>query len=97
MKMQEIRNMAKQHKINSFGKSKKDLILEIQRAEGNFDCFGKAQSFCDQYQCCFRSLCLNGYKVKTTKPPPSARSSGTGGYYNTNYLLAGMYSMKYGS
>ena len=97
MKMQEIQKMAKRLKINSFGKSKKDLILEIQRAEGNFDCFGKAQSFCDQFECCFRSACLNGYKIKTTKPTPFTYASGTSGYYNTNYLLAGMYSMKYGS
>lgn len=95
MKMQEVRKMAKKHKINSFGKSKKDLILEIQRAEGNFDCFGKANSFCDQYTCCFRSLCLDGYKTKPKKSGPHIESSGTSGYYNTNYLLAGMYSMKH--
>ncbi len=94
MKMGEVRKMAKKHKINSFGKSKKDLILEIQRAEGNFDCFGKANTFCDQHKCCFRSLCLGGYKIITTKPPPLTQSHETKDYYNTNYLLAGMYSMK---
>jgi hypothetical protein len=58
MKMQEIRVMAKALGINSFGKKKSDLIREIQRAEGNFDCFGTADGYCDQQDCRFRSLCL---------------------------------------
>ncbi|MEJ5348631.1 MAG: hypothetical protein WHS46_08070 [Desulfosoma sp.] len=58
MKMQEIRAKAKALGINSFGKKKADLIREIQRAEGNFDCFGTAQGYCDQEECCFRNLCL---------------------------------------
>ena len=94
MKMKDVRKMARRYKINSFGKSKIDLIREIQRAEGNFDCFGKANTFCDQYKCCFRSLCLGGYKVITTEPPPPTQSLETFDYYNTNYLLAGMYSIK---
>lgn len=58
MKMQEIRAKAKALGINSFGKKKADLIREIQRAEGNFDCFGTARDYCDQLECCFRDLCL---------------------------------------
>lgn len=58
MKMQEVRVMAKRLGINSFGKRKADLIREIQRAEGNFDCFGSAQDHCDQTDCSFRPLCL---------------------------------------
>jgi hypothetical protein len=58
MKMQEIRKMAKAHGINSFGKSKVDLVREIQRAEGNFDCFGTAEGYCDQTDCLFRSVCF---------------------------------------
>ena len=92
--MREVRKMAKKNQINSFGKSKKNLILEIQRAENNFDCFGTANTFCDQYKCCFRSLCLDGYKIKTTNPPPFTQSPATNDYYNSNYLLAGMYSIK---
>jgi len=60
MKMQQVRTLAKKRGINSFGKSKKNLILEIQRAEGNFDCFGSAIDYCDQDACCFRMLCLDG-------------------------------------
>lgn len=58
MKMQEIRAKAKALGINSFGKKKAELIREIQRAEGNFDCFGTARDYCDQLECCFRDLCL---------------------------------------
>jgi hypothetical protein len=58
MTMKEIRGMAKRLGIKSFGKTKADLIREIQRAEGNFDCFGSAKDFCDQWDCLFRTLCL---------------------------------------
>jgi hypothetical protein len=62
MKMQEIRSMAKKLGINSFGKTKTQLIREIQRAEGNFDCFGTAADSCDQQDCSFRTLCLQPSK-----------------------------------
>jgi len=58
MKMQEVRVKAKALGINSFGKKKVDLIREIQRAEGNFDCFGTARDYCDRLDCCFRDECL---------------------------------------
>ena len=58
MKMQEVRAIAKSMGIKSFGKTKADLIREIQRAEGNFDCYGSAQDFCDQIDCSFRGSCL---------------------------------------
>jgi hypothetical protein len=59
MKMQEIRLMGKKLGINSFGKTKAELVREIQRAEGNFDCFGTAEGFCDQLECSFRTPCLH--------------------------------------
>jgi len=58
MKMQEIRTMAKKMGINSFGKTKTDLVREIQRSEGNFDCYKTAVNDCDQLGCAFRSSCL---------------------------------------
>ncbi len=58
MKMHEIRTMAKQLGVKSFGKSKVELIREIQRKEGNFDCFGRAATYCDQTACAFRALCF---------------------------------------
>jgi DNA polymerase/3'-5' exonuclease PolX len=72
MKMQEIREMAKKLGVRSFGKSKVELIREIQRAEGNFPCFGTAEGSCDQLDCCFRSLCLN-----TGKGPKKAKAKTT--------------------
>ena len=58
MKMQEVRQMAKKMGINSFGKTKTDLIREIQRNEGYFDCYGTAGDQCDQLECAFRTSCL---------------------------------------
>ncbi len=59
MKMNEIRTLAKSLGINSFGKSKVELIKEIQRKQGNFDCFGTAMDYCDQLECIFRTSCLS--------------------------------------
>jgi hypothetical protein len=50
--------MAKKMGINSFGKTKTDLIREIQRSEGHFDCYGTAWDQCDQLECAFRASCL---------------------------------------
>jgi hypothetical protein len=58
MKMKEICELAKRHGIKSFNKSRTSLIHEIQKAEGNFDCFGTATDYCDQDECRFRSICL---------------------------------------
>lgn len=35
-----------------------DLIRSIQTAEGNFDCFGTANGYCDQWECRWRTFCL---------------------------------------
>jgi hypothetical protein len=58
MKIQEIRSKAKEMGINSFGKTKTELIRAIQKAEGNFDCYGRAAGYCDQLDCSFRPSCL---------------------------------------
>lgn len=71
MKMQEVQAKARQLGINSFGKSKAELIREIQRKEGNFDCFGSAKDYCDQVSCTFRSDCL-GEKKPTKKTKKSS-------------------------
>ncbi|MDR3569014.1 MAG: hypothetical protein P4L43_13380 [Syntrophobacteraceae bacterium] len=59
MKMNDVRSMAKNLDIKTFGKSKAALIREVQRKQGNFDCFGSAGDFCDQNDCVFRSACLS--------------------------------------
>jgi hypothetical protein len=58
MKMNEVRKKAKSLGIKAKNPTKAELIKMIQRAEGNFDCFGTAKDFCDQRMCCFRDDCL---------------------------------------
>jgi hypothetical protein len=67
MKMQDIRLMGKKLGINSFGKTKAELIRSIQREEGNFDCFGTAEGSCDQVECSFRALCLQPDKPSKSR------------------------------
>ena len=58
MKMNEIRKKAKALGIKTKAIKKADLIRQIQKKEGNFDCFGAAKGYCDQLNCCFREDCL---------------------------------------
>ncbi len=59
MKMKEVRDKAKTLGLKgTFGLSKAELIRRIQKAEGNFDCFGTTADYCDQFECCFREDCL---------------------------------------
>lgn len=59
MRMSEIEKKARTLGIkNTWMFSKTDLVRQIQRKEGNFDCFGKAVNSCDQMVCCWRSDCL---------------------------------------
>lgn len=51
--------MAKDLGVTKMDKKKAELIKQIQRAEGNPDCFGTAEEgFCDQKACLFRVDCL---------------------------------------
>ncbi|MFA5115876.1 MAG: SAP domain-containing protein [Candidatus Omnitrophota bacterium] len=64
MKIEEITKKAKSLGIKDAAKlaaSKKSLIRAIQRKEGNFECFGSAQSYCDQSSCCWKVDC---FKIK---------------------------------
>jgi hypothetical protein len=66
MKMQEVREKAKDLGMKkTFGLSKAELIRQIQRTEGNFDCFGTSKDYCNQFQCCFREDCLKPSVPKT--------------------------------
>lgn len=58
MKLEEIKEMAKQHDIK-IGKLKKaDLVRAIQSAEGNDACFETGQAAgCGQAECLWRSDC----------------------------------------
>ncbi|MCM8797582.1 MAG: SAP domain-containing protein [Candidatus Omnitrophica bacterium] len=59
MRLMDIEKKAKSLGIKDTWKfSKKELIKTIQRAEGNFDCFGTATVYCDQFACSWRNDCL---------------------------------------
>lgn len=59
MNMKQVREMAKKAGAKVANMKKMDAIRTIQLAEGNFDCFGRADSgHCDQINCCFREDCL---------------------------------------
>lgn len=61
MRIQEIRAIAKGKGVNSARMRKGDIIRAIQRAEGNFDCFGSSGGgVCDQLNCAWREDCLPG-------------------------------------
>ncbi len=61
MKLQEVQAMAKAKGIKmSNQKDQALLIREIQKAEGNFPCYGTAKSgACDQSGCLWRKDCLS--------------------------------------
>lgn len=57
MKMQEVRDIAKDMKVETARKKKADIIKAIQRAEGNSDCFGLGAESCGQTECLWREDC----------------------------------------
>lgn len=84
MQIQAIRNIAKGHDIPSSKLTKAELIRSIQKAEGNFDCFGSARDgLCDQHACSWREDCLPtpvsakpaATKKASAKKPATAASS----------------------
>ncbi|MBN1913053.1 MAG: hypothetical protein JW788_01490 [Candidatus Omnitrophica bacterium] len=59
MRLTEIEKKARSLGINNTWKfSKDELIKNIQRKEGNFDCFKTAKGSCDQLSCSWRNDCL---------------------------------------
>ena len=59
MSIRELQKMARSFGINTGGFNKIDLVRAIQRAEGNFACFGTANGSCDQIKCRFREYCID--------------------------------------
>jgi hypothetical protein len=59
LKLQEIKTIAKTQGINARNLKKTELIRTIQKAEGNFDCYGSEEfGFCNQMNCLWREDCL---------------------------------------
>jgi hypothetical protein len=44
------------------------LYRKRQKAEGYFDCFGKAWGYCDQNDCKYRGLCLFPQSLPSQQP-----------------------------
>lgn len=60
MKMEEVRAIAKSHKIKPGNFSKTALIKMIQTDEGNFDCYATTYSGeCNQVNCLWRDDCFD--------------------------------------
>ncbi len=91
MKTTEIYEIARKKGISITGKNKTSLIHEIQISEGNSACFGKPCDYCNQKDCCFRSLCLSEIIHPNRKLPSPAPRATAPRYYSTKYLLAQMY------
>ncbi len=59
MNQKEIQHYAKTLNISAGKLPKDELIRQIQRAEGNFDCYGTATlGLCNQTGCAWRDDCL---------------------------------------
>ena len=59
MTLKQIKEIAKERGVKAGNMKKENIIRTIQRAEGNFDCFGTASSgYCDQTNCLWRDDCL---------------------------------------
>lgn len=68
MRIEEIRAIAAAQGVKPAHLNKVELVRAIQRAEHNFDCFGKAVGrYCDQYGCLWRHDCLHA-STKSTNP-----------------------------
>lgn len=59
VKMADVKKKAKAAGVGTANRDKKGLILAIQAAEGNPQCFGSGRSECVETKCCWRDDCLS--------------------------------------
>lgn len=59
MTIRELQKMARSLGIDTGGLNRVGLVRAIQRAEGNFACFGTAIGSCDQIKCRFLEYCID--------------------------------------
>jgi DNA-binding IscR family transcriptional regulator len=59
MNLKQVKEIAKAKGVKVGKMNKENIIRAIQKAEGNFECFGTAQNnYCDQNECLWREDCL---------------------------------------
>lgn len=59
MNLSEVQKIARTKGLRFNPKADKvELVRSIQKAEGNFDCFGTAKGSCDQSTCLWKKDCL---------------------------------------
>mgnify|MGYP000704716263 CR=1 FL=1 len=59
MNLKQVKEIARSKGVKVGKMNKENIIRAIQKAEGNFECFGTAQNnYCDQYECLWREDCL---------------------------------------
>jgi hypothetical protein len=59
MKIEALREIAKQHDIKAAGMKKHDLVRAIQKHEGNQPCFKSGHAeHCGQHHCLWREECV---------------------------------------
>lgn len=58
MKINAIKEIARQHNLKPGRANKGELIRAIQQAEGNLPCFGSNGANCGQLQCLWREDCV---------------------------------------
>ena len=58
MRWNDIRKQARSLGIKTRNLTKAEVIRALQRAEGNFDCFGRSEGYCDRGDCAWRDDCL---------------------------------------
>jgi len=75
VKIAQVRVQAKALGIKTSRRKKADVIRDIQRAEGNFPCFGTAVDHCNQTDCCWREACMPPplEPKPRTKPKPKSK------------------------
>lgn len=77
MKIQQIRDIARERGLNPGRLGKVELIRAIQRDEGSFDCFATTYNgVCDQYQCLWREDCFATARRAAVPTPGGAESGG---------------------
>ena len=68
MNFNEIKKMAKQMGINTYGMKKVEVIRSIQRAENNIACYGTDRvETCNEGACLWRDDCLSLYLTRNAQ------------------------------